>query len=187
MPISLSSHPMTDCWTLHLLYFNKSQRVRESWIYTLRAQSGGKERDYIWWVKWQIITGVHPFPTPRIYCFSKKIITVPTKYFTCHKIGIFPPRKINRSNWLAPGKIRSLCSLLTSGLCQLVSLLYYSPEEPQLSSWLIIMTSYQYLMCLHVTSWKIPWTEEPGRLQSMGSWRVGHDWSDLAAAAAVYP
>ena len=32
-------------------------------------------------------------------------------------------------------------------------------------------------------AWKIPWTEEPGRLQSMGSQRVGHDWSDLAAAA----
>ena len=27
---------------------------------------------------------------------------------------------------------------------------------------------------------KIPWMEEPGRLQSMGSHRVGHDWSDLA-------
>ena len=25
---------------------------------------------------------------------------------------------------------------------------------------------------------KIPWTEEPGRLQSMQSWRVGHDWAD---------
>ena len=25
-------------------------------------------------------------------------------------------------------------------------------------------------------AWKIPWTEEPCRLQSMGSWRVGHDW-----------
>ena len=25
--------------------------------------------------------------------------------------------------------------------------------------------------------WKIPWTEEPGRLQSMGSWRVGHYWA----------
>ena len=25
-------------------------------------------------------------------------------------------------------------------------------------------------------AWKIPWTEEPGRLQSMGSRRVGHDW-----------
>ena len=33
-------------------------------------------------------------------------------------------------------------------------------------------------------AWKIPWAEEPGRLQSMGSHRVGRDWSNLAAAAA---
>ena len=26
-------------------------------------------------------------------------------------------------------------------------------------------------------TWKIPWTEEPSRLQSMGSWRVGLDWA----------
>ena len=26
-------------------------------------------------------------------------------------------------------------------------------------------------------AWKIPWTEEPGGLQSMGSWRVGHNWA----------
>ena len=26
-------------------------------------------------------------------------------------------------------------------------------------------------------AWKIPWTEEPGRLQSVGSQRVGHDWA----------
>ena len=26
-------------------------------------------------------------------------------------------------------------------------------------------------------AWKIPWAEEPGRLQSMGSRRVGHDWA----------
>ena len=25
-------------------------------------------------------------------------------------------------------------------------------------------------------AWQIPWMEEPGRLQSMGSWRVGKDW-----------
>ena len=25
-------------------------------------------------------------------------------------------------------------------------------------------------------AWEIPWAEKPGRLQSMGSWRVGHDW-----------
>ena len=26
-----------------------------------------------------------------------------------------------------------------------------------------------------ILAWKIPWTEEPGRLQSMGSQRVGHN------------
>ena len=36
-----------------------------------------------------------------------------------------------------------------------------------------------------VLAWRIPWTEEPGGLPSMGSHRIGHDWSDLAAAAAV--
>ena len=33
---------------------------------------------------------------------------------------------------------------------------------------------------------KIPWTEEPGGLQSMGSLRVGHHWRDLAAANVTY-
>ena len=32
-------------------------------------------------------------------------------------------------------------------------------------------------------AWRIPWTQEPGGLLSVGSHRVGHDWSDLAAAA----
>ena len=34
-------------------------------------------------------------------------------------------------------------------------------------------------------AWRIPGTGEPGGLPSMGSHRVGHDWSDLAAAAAM--
>ena len=48
-------------------------------------------------------------------------------------------------------------------------------------------TMWMYLMPLNITSekamaphsstlaWKIPWMEEPGRLQSMGSLRVGYD------------
>ena len=38
-----------------------------------------------------------------------------------------------------------------------------------------------------VLAWRIPGMGEPGGLPSMGSHRVGHDWSDLAAAAAVTP
>ena len=37
-----------------------------------------------------------------------------------------------------------------------------------------------------VLAWRIPWTEKPGGLQSMGSHRVRHDWSALAAAAAAF-
>ena len=36
-----------------------------------------------------------------------------------------------------------------------------------------------------VLAWRIPGTGEPGGLPSMGSHRVGHDWGDLAAAAAA--
>ena len=36
-----------------------------------------------------------------------------------------------------------------------------------------------------VLAWRIPGTGEPGGLPSMGPHRVGHDWSDLAAAAAA--
>ena len=42
-------------------------------------------------------------------------------------------------------------------------------------------------MVIHssVLAWRIPGMEEPDRLPSMGSHRVGHNWSDLAAASAA--
>ena len=36
-----------------------------------------------------------------------------------------------------------------------------------------------------VLAWRIPGTVEPGGLLSMGSHRVGHDWSNLAAVAVL--
>ena len=36
-----------------------------------------------------------------------------------------------------------------------------------------------------VLAWRIPGTGEPGGLPSMGSHRIGHNWSDLAAVAAA--
>ena len=49
------------------------------------------------------------------------------------------------------------------------------------------LTSVQLGSCSHThkamathsstLAWKMPWTEEPGRLQSMGSLRVRHDWA----------
>ena len=58
------------------------------------------------------------------------------------------------------------------------------------------MNSLWYLLILliwklslngyYVLAWRIPGTGKPGGLPSMGSHRVGHNWSDLAAAAASF-
>ena len=36
-----------------------------------------------------------------------------------------------------------------------------------------------------ILAWRIPWTEEPGRLQFMGLQRVGHDWATNAFTLSV--
>ena len=43
-------------------------------------------------------------------------------------------------------------------------------------------------MAIHSSTiaWKIPWIEEPGRLQSMGSQRVGQDWATSLTYTYVY-
>ena len=43
--------------------------------------------------------------------------------------------------------------------------------------WCVLSTHSEKAMAAHSSAlaWKVPWTEEPGGLQSMGSLRVGHD------------
>ena len=36
-----------------------------------------------------------------------------------------------------------------------------------------------------ILAWRIPWAEEPGGLQSTGSQKVRHDWSNLASKQVV--
>ena len=54
------------------------------------------------------------------------------------------------------------------------------PGKPRYGGiWALIVYVVEKAMAPHSSTlaWKIPWTEEPGRLQSMGSLRVGHDWA----------
>ena len=48
----------------------------------------------------------------------------------------------------------------------------------RLSDWIELRMNGEKAMATHSSTlaWKIPWMEEPGRLQSMRSLRVGHDW-----------
>ena len=73
------------------------------------------------------------------------------------------------------------------------SLVGYSPWVAKSQTWL---SDFTFIFHFHasekemaphssVLAWRIPGTGEPGGLPSMGSHRVRHDWSDLAAAAAT--
>ena len=68
---------------------------------------------------------------------------------------------IKRASLLAQ-KVKSLTALCET---QVRSLDQEDPLEKEMANHASIL------------SWKIPWTEEPGRLQPMGSQRVWHDWA----------
>ena len=70
-------------------------------------------------------------------------------------------------------------------MCRYV--LYNTKSQAQLSDFIFTFHFWalEKEMATHssVLAWRIPGTEEPSGLPSMESYRVGHDWSDLAAAA----
>ena len=97
----------------------------------------------------------------------------------------------NSKHCLAQNKYSIIISFLKHIRLQLIflqeiHLLQYPLKTPEGSVLLALMliTRYQYhslekAMAPHSSTlaWKIPWAEEPGRLQSMGSLRVRQDWA----------
>ena len=78
----------------------------------------------------------------------------------------------------------------SQGWRSLVGCSPWGHKESDTTEWLHFHFHFHALekeMATHssVLGWRIPGTAELGGLPSMGSHRVGHDWSDLAAAAAV--
>ena len=60
-------------------------------------------------------------------------------------------------------------------LDSLCSKLDINPCPYKASIWLLLEPSQSMATHSSTLAWQIPWTEEPGRLQSMGSLRVGDD------------
>ena len=59
---------------------------------------------------------------------------------------------------------------------------FFTPEETQVRSLCQEDPPEQEMAtCFSILAWKFPWTEEPGRLQSMGLQRIRHDWATIHA------
>ena len=75
-------------------------------------------------------------------------------------------------------KVKALKLSLLKDHCLFVGLKSFTESFQQSSNnWIVIYGVTEKAMAPHSSTlaWKIPWMEEPGRLQSMGSLRVGHD------------
>ena len=96
----------------------------------------------------------------------------------CHTLlqGIFPTQG-SKPHLLCP--LHWECGVLTTGLLGKTFIFFLT----SLFFGSIVAVQHcmlpEKVMAPHSSSlaWKIPWTEEPGRLRSMGSWGVGHDWA----------
>ena len=78
------------------------------------------------------------------------------------------------SQWVISTDLSSSSLILS---CAILNLLLWPSSELWKRKWQPKNSS--------VLAWRIPGTGEPGGLPTMGPHRVGHDWSDLAAAAAA--
>ena len=112
-------------------------------------------------------------------------LTTPTSLLLLAELKQFctPKRQLRRRQWhptpvLLPGK--------SHGQRSLVRCSPWGRKESDMTE-RFHFHALEKEMATHssVLAWRIPGTGEAGGLLSMGSHRVGHDWSDLAAAAAA--
>ena len=98
-----------------------------------------------------------------------------------HRVKLFAEKAMApRSSTLAwkipwmkePDRLRSMGSRSRTRLSDFTFTLHFPALEKEMATH------------SRVLAWRIPETGEPGGLPSLGLHRVGHDWSDLAAAAA---
>ena len=130
--------------------------------------------------------GVYIFPLP-----SWTSLLLPTR-LGCHRaLDLSCLCHTANSHWL---------SILTYGNIYVSTLLsQIVPPSPSVtvSTSLFFMSVSVFLPCKEVhlekamalhsstLAWKIPWTEEPGRLQSMRLLRVGHDWATYFSLSCI--
>ena len=78
-------------------------------------------------------------------------------------------------------------TITSTGCCHLALLIGVWWYFIAVLIWNSLMTYEEKAMAPYSSSlaWKIPWTEGPGRLQSMGSLRVGNDWATSLSLSCI--
>ena len=109
------------------------------------------------------------FPSIRVF-FNESVLCIRGPKYWSFSFNSSPS---NEYSGLISFRMVCWISLLSKGLSRVFSNTIVQMHQffgAQLSLWSKAMAPHS-----STPAWKIPWTEEPGRLQSMGSLRVGHN------------
>ena len=118
--------------------------------------------------KWGLFTspGRWISNTPSIRQTFSRLLVNPSSLIPATQAVVFPPqsRRLNMND----GKVDMTVNIFLNPYYLPITNIYILYDLSQ---------SMEKAMAPHSSTlaWKIPWTEEPGRLQSMGLLRVGHD------------
>ena len=127
---------------------------------------------------WNSSAGI---PLPPLALF---IVMLPKAYFTSHS-RIAGCRWVTTSSWLSTS-LKFLSLFQHFDHFPLADLSIHEPGTHSFNYWVFMKcfnmryaSLSEKAMAPHSSTlaWKIPWTEEPGGLQSMGSLGVGHNWA----------
>ena len=127
---------------------------------------------------------MHQLPTVKPI-HLRQLIIVPNKYLRELGLRAFCPHTLGEGGrpWLESVINSPIASCIVSKSLLSQPGTWTMGRTPDLETVcdLVIITRFNeyYLMATHssILAWKIPWTEEPGRLQSIASQRVKHDWA----------
>ena len=102
------------------------------------------------------------FPSIRVFS-NESVLHIRWPKYWCFSFSISPSSEYSglisfRIDWLGLLAVQGALKSLLQGHSSKASILQHSAMAPHSST----------------LAWKVPWTEEPGMLQSMGSLRVGH-------------
>ena len=158
---------------------------------------------HIHWVNFAIqLSNPMPPPSPFAFNLSQHQFFPMNWFFTSGGQVLelqlqHPVLPMSIQGWFPLG-LTGLISLLSKGLsrvfssttiwkCQFFSAQSSLWSNSHIHTWLqeITIALIRWTLATHssVLAWRIPGMGEPGGMPSMGSHRVRHDWSDLAAAA----
>ena len=124
-----------------------------------------------------------PFGSWNKFTFPRSLYSLKCSYqlFWLPLLALLEKAMATHSSTLAwkipwaeePGRLQSMGSLSRTWLSDFTFTFHFHALEKE-------MVTHS-----NVLAWRIPGMGKPGGLPSMGSHRVRHDWSDLAAAAAI--